>query len=148
MFVVLDQRPAWGAYLADRLRGQPTTGRGSPEPDRDGEETGHHQLVVRHLDDLEALDSCLVGSQMPVGALVASDFAELDELVFFLRQHARRQQTLLFIASHDRNRDIERLLLEAGAHYVVSNMADIISVTCSLRQFFTPAKSTIASKTN
>lgn len=139
MFVVLDKRQAWGAYLADRL----------VDPDRNGDKEGQlGRLAIRHLDDLEALDSCLVGNQMPVGLLLASDFVALDELVAFLRQHAGRCHTLLLIASHDHNDDIERLLHECGAHYVLRSMTDVFAIVGCLRRFFARAGATMHSRTN
>lgn len=129
LFAVLDRQGAWGAYLADRLTGHGPVGKPPA-----------NEIIIRHMADLEALDSCLIDNQTPVAILLASNFAQRDELAWFIKQHASRTNTLLVIASHDRNEAVEWLLREYGAHHVVRSMADVIAVVRPMRRFFVETK--------
>lgn len=129
IFAVLDRQGAWGAFLAARLVG-------------DGE--AHHvrraKIDVRHMEDLEALDSCLVDNATPVGVLLADDFAELHELASFVARHAGRPRTFLVIAGHTRESEIGSLLQECGAHLVVQSIEEVMMVAGPLRRFFEQAR--------
>jgi hypothetical protein len=124
IFAVLDQRAAWGAFLAGRIA---RDAQGSQRANR---------VAIRHIDDLEALDSCLIDNQTPVGILLADDFAELPQLASFVNRLARRPRTLVIVAAHAGDREVGWLLREAGAHMLVGNIEEVMALVAPLRRFF------------
>ena len=126
LFTVLDRQCAWGAFLAARVK--------ETSVDQQG-------IAIRHLNALEALDSCLVDNKNPVGILLADDFAELSQLTAFVTRHAGRRGTFLVVASHQPNAEIGWLLREYGAHLVVRRTQDVMALVGPLRRFFERAVS-------
>ena len=136
IFAVLDRQEAWGAFLAARLLGEagaPQAKAGAPQAKAGAPQA---PIAIRHMDNLEALDSCLVDSPMPVGVLLADDFAGLHELAWFVTRHARRPRTLLVVAGHTGNAEVGWLLRECGAHLVVESIEEVMMVARPLRRFF------------
>ena len=130
IFAILDPQSAWGAFLAARIKG-----------DRGTAQTKNDQIAVRHMNDLEALDSCLFDNKNPVGILLADDFAKLSQLTSFVKRHAGRRGTFLVVASHQTHDEIGWLLRECGAHLVIRNIQDVMALVGPLQRFFECAAS-------
>ncbi len=124
LLAIADHVPTWGAILAAAVR----------------EDSPHERLVdVRHVMDLDALDSGLTGSQTPVGILLAHDFADLPHVVDFLRRHADRPCVRVLAACRGKSQaldELEWLLREAGAMLVLRNAMEVVKSTHLLVQFF------------
>jgi hypothetical protein len=88
------------------------------------------------LDDLEALDSCLIDNQTAVGLLIADDFTELPQLAPFVIRHSRRPRTFLAVANHQPNVEVAWLLCECGAHVVVRSIEEVMALVGPLQRFF------------
>jgi hypothetical protein len=122
LFAVLDRQIAWGAFLAARIMANL--------------HAHGKEIAIRHVDILEALDSCLIDSQIPVGVLVADDFTQLPELASFVTRHSQRPDTFVVVASHRPSAEAGWLLRECGAHFLVRKMEDVIAVLGPLQRFF------------